>query len=220
VPPSDTLASVVQRFSVPIVSAEQLTATGAATLTHGSRTLTSMVWRDIAVCVVAPIESALKVDRAVATKALEHEAALLCRMRHPHVVALLAVRAGGVPDIVLQHARATALESVLAVPGTLATLLQRLRVARCVARVLVFLHYVCKPAIVHRGVRPTAILCSAAQPQDAKLACFGCAQPVGSETVPFVTDELPRWTAPELLSEAAYDARATCTLLPCCCGSC
>ena len=57
------------------------------------------------------------------------------------------------------------------------------------ARALVFLHCVCKPAIVHRGVRPTAILCSAAQPQDAKLACFGCAQPVGSETVLFVTDE-------------------------------
>jgi serine/threonine protein kinase len=176
-------------------------------MTHGTRTLASMVWRDVPVCVAAPSEAALKSDKAAVSKALEREAVLLCRMRHPHVVALLAVRAGGAPGLVLQHSNASTLESVLATPGALASTLLRLRAARSVARALVYLHYVCKPAIVHRGVCPSAVLCNPAAPHDAKLACFDNAQPIGGDAVPLVPDDMPRWTAPELLSKSPYDAR-------------
>jgi hypothetical protein len=210
---AESLGDAAKRFSLSIVAADQLTpppgpaASQAPTAMGGSRLLTPAMWRDVPVGVLSPSDDDVKSDKAAALAALEREAVLLCRLRHPHIVALLAVRGGGAPGLIVPLSRSTTLEALFAVPTALTTVLSRLRVARCVARALVHLHYVCKPPIVHRNVRPSSILCSAAAPHEAKLAGFEWAQPVAGESVPFVVDDAPRWTAPELLNESAYDGR-------------
>jgi hypothetical protein len=209
----ESLGDAAKRFSLPVVAADQLTAQpgpaarSAPTTMGGSRVLTPAMWRDVPVGVLSPSDDDVKSDKAAALAALEREAVLLCRLRHPHIVALLAVRGGGAPGLIVPLSRSTTLEALFAAPTALTTVLSRLRVARCVARALVHLHYVCKPPIVHRNVRPASILCSAAAPHEAKLAGFEWAQPVAGESVPFLIDDAPRWTAPELLNESAYDGR-------------
>jgi hypothetical protein len=210
---SEPLAEAAKRFSLPVVAADQLSSLpGASAATapvsmNAVRALSLAIWRDVPVGVLAPSDDDLKSDKSAALASLEREAVLLCRLRHPHIVALLAIRTGGVPGLIVPLNRSTTLEALFAIPTALTTMLSRLRVARCVARALVYLHYVCKPPIVHRNVRPSSILCLATAPHEAKLAGFEYAQPVAGESVPFLLDDTPRWTAPELLNESAYDGR-------------
>lgn len=74
-------------------------------------------------------------------------------------------------------------EDQRAVP--LLTPVGRLRVARGVARALLFLHCSASPAVVHRRVEPASVLCDAADPSRVRLTALEAAQPVGGEPVPW-----------------------------------